>query len=850
MTKSGLTPIAILIALATAFHSQNLFSGSTWFFQDAGFYYFPLKNLSVNALIKGDLPFWISLADFGMPLFGNLTLGHLYPTTLLYLLFDRVTALNIEVFLHHLLAMLAVYLLCFDLLKTRAGAFLGAVAYGFSGVVVSYFHNPFYLYSSAWTPLSFLALYRLAERPSVRGAAFAGASMAMQLLAGDPQSLIFSAFFAFFCLLFLRGDRKRTAPLMAAAAILAFGLTAFQAMPALEIMDTTHRSGGLETGESMSWSMHPVRFVTMVIPYFWGRLFPENTFWGRHLVNSVNPDRFWAFTIYIGIIPLLLAVYGGWTALKKNGRKTRPFLLTGLLFWIFSLGVYTPVLQIASRLFPFLRIFRYPEKYASPAVLCFSVLAAFGFTALLSKFAPSSIFRSGSGGSPSGKERKAPGLVASGLFPFSGVLLLVSGLGIILVRNRIADWIAGRAVLPNVQSASAFIVHQACVLSVIALCCLVIALLLHFRIVKVAAVFMLILASIDIWHAASGLRWNAHRAFFDLEPTGSRIFRAATMRALPDLRIAVDRAPPGGFGAPANLNGARREAAYLRNRLWPNAGLAHGVRLAGGYSGAGLPLSTEMLDLLFKYPAELGARLNVGMFLTRRDLPNPDLASALRKGDLSRPELSGRLADEAAGMNILTALVPDPWERLHLATGWEFLEDETGSPCGPLQKVLEREKNSMGTGDPPKTDPDALVSSSGFIFGGRFHDSPGADAPAVASRDKKSSESIIESIQFGTGGFVSARAVTPVPAILVLAERFYPGWRCRMDGEELPIYRVNGLSMGVFLPSGSHDIQFTYEPLKWKRGRLISVISLICLIICVFPRQSFFAKRRSGYRRS
>ena len=829
-----------LVALATFFHLQTLFFDSTWFFQDTGFYYYPLKIVSVDALSCGVMPFWMSRADFGVPLFGNLTLGHCYPTTVLYFIFDRITALNIEIYLHHVLAMLAVYFLCLSILRKKAAAFLGAVSFGFSGVIVSYFHNPFYLYSAAWTPLSFLALYRLILRPTVRGMAVAGLILALQFLAGDPQSLLFSGFFAFSCPLVLRSGKIRAALSSAAAAVLAFGLVAFQAMPALETFGLTHRSGGLGAGEGLIWSLHPVRFVTLVLPYFWGRLFPVNTYWGRHLVNSVNPDRFWAHSIYFGIIPLLLALYGGWIALKKDGREKRPFFLAGLLFWFFSLGIFTPVLQGVGKLIPFIHIFRYPEKYTTPAVLCLSVLAAYGFSSILSKFGRKGVARSGSGAPDPERRRASPGPAASALFPVSGVVLLAAGLGIILFRNRIAGLVAARAVLPNVQPAADHIVHQAVILTGIAVCCLVIALLLKRRALKTAAVFLLVLATADTWQASSGLRWSAHRALFELEPTGLRIFETATGRDASDLRIVVDRAPPGGRGAPANLLGARLEAGYLRNRLWPNAGVSHGARLAGGYSGAALPMSTEIMDLLFEFPSALGARLNAGMFLTRKDRPNPVIVSSLREGLLLHPELPGRLATEAESMNILAAIVPAPWERLHLAAGWEFLEEAEGFPDSRLRRALERERKSVVRDNLHVSGLEALVGTTEVIIDGVIHDfavmeergAPPREATVDSSFSKENYPGVIRDVQFGQSGFVKARVNTTGPGMLVLAERFFPGWRCRADGEDLPVYRVNGLSLGVFPPVGSCEVQFSYEPLNWKKGLLISVISFALLIVC------------------
>lgn len=60
--------------------------------------------------------------------------------------------------------------------------------------------------------------------------------------------------------------------------------------------------------------------------------------------------------------------------------------------------------------------------------------------------------------------------------------------------------------------------------------------------------------------------------------------------------------------------------------------------------------------------------------------------------------------------------------------------------------------------------------------------------------------------------FVRVIATSPVPALLVLNDVVYPGWRAWVDGAEQPIWAVQGLTRGIPFPAGSHTVEFRYTP--------------------------------------
>ncbi|MBE9528337.1 MAG: YfhO family protein [Proteobacteria bacterium] len=68
------------------------------------------------------------------------------------------------------------------------------------------------------------------------------------------------------------------------------------------------------------------------------------------------------------------------------------------------------------------------------------------------------------------------------------------------------------------------------------------------------------------------------------------------------------------------------------------------------------------------------------------------------------------------------------------------------------------------------------------------------------------------------------------PGLLVLTDTYYPGWSATVDGEKSEIYRVNGIVRGVFIPSGSHIIDFKYLPLSFVFGAIFFGVGFVSCI--------------------
>ena len=64
---------------------------------------------------------------------------------------------------------------------------------------------------------------------------------------------------------------------------------------------------------------------------------------------------------------------------------------------------------------------------------------------------------------------------------------------------------------------------------------------------------------------------------------------------------------------------------------------------------------------------------------------------------------------------------------------------------------------------------------------------------------------------------VVVTGVAKASGVLVLSDTNYPGWQATLNGASVPIYPVNGIFRGVWVPAGAYEVVFTYWPasLSW-----------------------------------
>ena len=95
-------------------------------------------------------------------------------------------------------------------------------------------------------------------------------------------------------------------------------------------------------------------------------------------------------------------------------------------------------------------------------------------------------------------------------------------------------------------------------------------------------------------------------------------------------------------------------------------------------------------------------------------------------------------------------------------------------------------------------------------------------APIPASR--------AEIVEYGDARVV-IEATALRQGLLVLSDQFYPGWRASVDGQPVPVLRVNHVLRGVILPPGEHRVVFRFVPTSLRIGGMLSLVGVIVLVI-------------------
>ena len=100
----------------------------------------------------------------------------------------------------------------------------------------------------------------------------------------------------------------------------------------------------------------------------------------------------------------------------------------------------------------------------------------------------------------------------------------------------------------------------------------------------------------------------------------------------------------------------------------------------------------------------------------------------------------------------------------------------------------------------------------------------------------------IQLVSFSPINF-TVNTISNQPAVLVLQQTFYPGWKVKVDGVVTDPTIVNYCMMAVVLQAGKHQVSYFYDTLLFEKVLLTSTCILLFLVGFLFFDSMIISRR-------
>ena len=734
---------------------------------------------------------WMPYFFSGMPTFGNVAYA---PHNVSYLQKIVIPVVNLF-YLHGKWTWLVVFYFLggtfmFALMRvlkfSQPAALLGALIFMLSpyNIGLAAEGHGSKLMALTYVPLVFMLTHLLFERRNILTFGLLTAAIGTLALTNHMQIVYYAFMVIGLYLLYQIVTEVRKAPgrtalataLFAGALLLGLCIASYIYLSVYEYAQfsirgggTAGSTGGLSWDYATNWSWHPQEILTLFIPSFFG--FQTPYYWGTMpFTNS---------TVYIGIVPILLAVL----ALVYNRTRLAVFLslLTGFFFLI-SFGKHFPlVYEPLFNFLPFFNKFRVPVMVLHLLPFFFGVLAGYGVEFLLD--------------APERGKTFDPSPLARTLFGIAGVLvgLLVIGF---LVKDSLAQGL-GSSMLTKDGELELYRQDYGTQATQI-MAQLKTA---RFDMLWKDFVKFVFIAAVSLGLVGLFLKGKLSKTV---------MIAGLCVIILFDLLMVINK---GGFISP-------KPAQQLEDRFAPDATVSflqkqpgiyrvfplgqelfrdnsfayHGIQSIGGYSPAKLKIYQTMLDSCLYQSSDQAFPINMNIV----NMLNTEYLIA--QGQLPADRFTLVNVDQAKRLMVYknNAALPRAYfvRDVQVAGGPSEVFAILNSPAFDAGRTAVLEKNPSAT----VTAPDSAVAA---ITG-------------YASRR------------------ITLNAFASSTALLVISEVYYPaGWKAFVDGQETEILKTNYMLRSIVVPPGSHNIVLSFDPPVYSAGYTLSNVAWAIALLCV-----------------
>jgi hypothetical protein len=759
---------------------------------DQAYQFYPWRVYVSRALRQGFLPFWNPYVYCGTPLMAEDQPAVLYPLNILSYALPPPDAVLFTAVARLFIAGLATYWFVRTLGGDQFGAVVSAVTLTFSGFMIVWLGHP-HTNVAAWLPALFLTVEWLHRRPSLRHIALVAVVVGAQLTGGHAETALYTlSAGSLYCLFRMvttwwssRGLKPAVIRLLAfaAAAVLGMALASIHLLPFLEwLQHSAELQWRAGLGGLRATRLGPKHWLAGLLPMLLPNVFNNPTWSGEY--RSFFPG--WNYveqTLYVGVIGLSLAV----GVIVARRRDKQVWFLAALGLVALGAALRLPVFDWVNHL-PLFNIAAY-GRFRLVYTFCVSVLAGLGAQEVVNR-------------------ANKDGLLRAVIWLLAGLVLI--GIVVLLTAPRMLAEMQATTLMPEVRQLPQAVLSRA------------------FSASNVGMYWPLLIASVGVLMLALYLRGILSRKF---------------MPAILLLLVVVDLFALGmgyhttireGFIFPEvpALQLIKADSDIFRVMgtnidLMPNTSIVHGL-----YDVRGLDFPGRRYRELC---LAIGGQdwLGYGILFTER----------------LQPRLLGLL--NVKYLLSSSRLGPERLRDLRLLDVDKDISIYENLSCLPRAFVVHRVRVSKDSQSVLRTlqDPEFDLGSEIIL-----EKAPPPDFAAGAAEGHvelprsqdggtgqgDSSRATVEITRY-EANYVRISANTLADGFLFLSDSYYPGWKAYVDGVESEIYQADYAFRAVYLTTGRHTVEFSYEPTPFRlasSASLLALLGIIALLVSPWPRQA------------
>jgi hypothetical protein len=736
--------------------------------RDLTTFFYPFRFIWVETVRQGHFPFWNPYIKCGVPLFATIQAGVLYPLSLPYLFLPLDLAFNWTIVFHFFLAGAFTYGLMRELGASIQASLAGTFALLFGGYLISVHNVLNTLISFSWYPLVMWFGCRMVRTGLVRWAVAAGVSLCCMFLGGGMEILLLTfASLLFLCLY------PRVLPLRDS-----------ENSPNLQ-----HRLISLGLALLIFLGLSMVQILPFLELYgqshrYGGVSLGEATLWSldpRDLIYFLLPDiygprrtsdLYWKFqnylkTIYVG--PVILCLAGIY--FFRQGKRGLVLLAAMVLSLVFAFGSHTPVYLFFYKYFPFFSALRYPVKFLFLFVFYLCLAAGLGLDVVRQRFS----------------ENRHPPYWCQGLL--IAVILVLAALFWVArlhpdqMQSLARQW---GGTFPESSYLPMVLHNFNRILALTVLVLMVVFFGMRHRLIRLGSPLLLMLLTLDLFLGNRGYAIKVDAAVFHADNSIIRTLRADPdlfrVHVLPEARD-LEIIPVKSF----------EEAHQNRKKLLGND----------------LMMEHHLFDITgYNVPLQPRYERLIGLILSK------PLASILPLLDMLNVKYV--LTEKPVDLQGLSWVLDGPGEsklyqnhywlpRAFLVKQFQVLNSEQEYARAFIELTFDPGSTIL-----LETEPKRFLELKKMPI-----------VPNLVST--------VRVLSYENNRIV-LQVDTPEAALLFMSEAYYPGWQAYVDGRQEEILRADYVFRAIPVGPGSHRIEVVYQPLSFKVGLAVSLLTIVTLV--------------------